>query len=210
MAELRGLGSVLRGRAGGRELAVCPGVSAGSGPCSTYSSVTWMRGQCPLGTCAGDTPPGGAAGAPGAALPSSEAWAGRRAGGEGPSDLQQRPEQGPAPGEGQPQAPAGAGGDLLGGSSAGKGPGVLVGSKVPMASGVPCGQGASGTLGGTRRSVVASRSREGVLPSALPWWGRTWSAGSSAGLPSSTETGSYWGGASGGYRDDGGTEASPW
>ena len=37
-------------------------------------------------------------------------------------------------------------------------------ARCPWASGVPCGQGASGTLGGTRRSVVASRSREGVLP----------------------------------------------
>ncbi|TRZ11909.1 hypothetical protein HGM15179_015203 [Zosterops borbonicus] len=51
---------------------------------------------------------------------------------EEPSEIQQRQMQGPAPGEEQAQAPAQAGGDLLGSSSVEKDLGVLVDSKLSM------------------------------------------------------------------------------
>lgn len=46
------------------------------------------------------------------------------------------------------------------------------------------------TLGYIKK-IVASRSREVIFPSILPWWGHIWSSVSSSGLPSLRKTGNF-------------------
>ena len=83
---------------------------------------------------------------------------------EEPSEIQQRQMPGPAPGEEQAQAPAQAGADLLGGSSAEKDLRVLVDTKLSMSQqSVLVAKEASGILGGIRKGI-ASWSWKAILP----------------------------------------------
>ncbi|XP_055565143.1 uncharacterized protein LOC102055566 isoform X1 [Falco cherrug] len=131
---------------------------------SIDSSVTWAKGQS----------------VPSANLLAVQNWFTRRlrchsarpgqAGelGRG-AEVQHRPVEGPAAGEGQPPAPVWAGAGLLGGSSAGKGLGALVGSRLPWATSGPVDKVANGIQGCIRRSV-ASRSMEFIVPLYPALW----------------------------------------
>ena len=86
---------------------------------------------------------------------------------------------------------------------------MLMHSKVPMSQQCALGAKADGTLGGMRRSE-ATRVRELILPLCSALVRLIWSAVPGAGLPGSGETGNCCRGAGGGYRDGGGSGASPW
>ncbi|TRZ22702.1 hypothetical protein HGM15179_004410 [Zosterops borbonicus] len=79
------------------------------------------------------------------------------------SGIQQGQVQGPASEEEQPWAPAQAGDDLLGSSSAEKGLGVLVDNKLSLSQQCVLRAEASGVQGCIRKNI-ASRLREVILP----------------------------------------------
>ena len=82
---------------------------------------------------------------------------------------------------------------LLERSSEEKDLGVLVANRVTMNQQFALvARKANGTPGCIAQSV-ASRVREVLLPSALPWGGHIRSTGPSAGLPSSRQAGNCWG-----------------
>ena len=98
------------------------------------------------------------------------------------------------------------GSDLLESSFAERDLGVLVANRVTTRQQYALvARKANGTPGCIAQSV-ASRVREVLLPSALPWGGHIRSTGPSAGLPSSRQAGNCWGEPSGGLWRDRGLE----
>jgi len=84
------------------------------------------------------------------------------------------------------------GDDLLERSFAEEDLGVLVDNRLAMSQ--KCALVArnyNGSLGCIKKSM-ASRSREVILPSTLPWSGFTWSIVSISGVPSTKKTGISW------------------
>ena len=91
-------------------------------------------------------------------------------------------------------------------SSAERDLGVLVANRVTTRQQYALvARKANGTPGCIAQSV-ASRVREVLLPSALPWGGHIRSTGPSAGLPSSRQAGNCWGEPGGGLWRDRGLE----
>ena len=135
------------------------------------------EGQRAPGRFADGTELGGAADTPEAALPFSESWAGWRVG------------------QGGTQWSWGC---AAGGQLCGEGPGSSGGQQVAHGPAVcPGGQGGQRDPGGNWEEC--GQQVEGGDPALCSALVRhIWGAGSSAGLPSSKETGSCWGGASAG------------